>query len=85
MSSVPTITPPPPKKAALKKWGVWAGGIVAAAGAGMLSSPEFNTAVIGVLTGTLGAKAFGGVLVTLGTQQAILAARRALFGIADAK
>jgi len=75
---------PKPKKASvLKKWGVWAGAAAASVGTGMLASPEFNSAVVGVLTGALGAKAFGSVLVTLGTQQAILAARRKLLGIPE--
>lgn len=70
-------------KAAMKKWGVWAGAMAASVGAGMLASPEFNAAVVGLLTGTLGVKAFASLLVGLGTQQIVLAARRHLLRLPE--
>ena len=77
--------PPPKKKAALKKWSVWFGTIAATVGASILADPEFGKAVVGAVSGRLDPTSVGGTLAIMGVQQAILAARRALLGIPDAR
>lgn len=70
-------------KAALKKWGVRIGAGVASVGAGMVASPEFNKAVLDLVTGAVGAKAFGATVLALGVNQAFWAARRHLMRIPE--
>ena len=70
-------------KSALKKWGVWAGGIAAAAGASILASPEFGATVVGAVSSKVDPTSVGGTLVLMGVQQAILAARRHLLRIPE--
>lgn len=70
-------------KAAIKKWGVWAGSIAAAAGASILASPEFGQAVVGAVSSKIDPSSVGGTLVLMGIQQAILAARRHLLRLPE--
>ncbi len=85
MSTPIVIGGPPPKRSILKKWGVWAGSIAAAAGGAILASPEFGQAVVGIVSSKVDPTSVGGTLLLMGVQQAIVAARRALLGIPDAR
>jgi hypothetical protein len=75
--------PPKSAKRALKKWGVWAGGIAATIGASILASPEFGATVVGAVSSKLDPASVGGTIVLMGVQQVILSARRALLGIRE--
>jgi hypothetical protein len=85
MSTPIVIGGPPPKRSIFKKWGVWAGSIAAATGGAILASPEFGQAVLGAVSAKVDPASVGGTLVLMGVQQAIIAARRALLGIPDAR
>lgn len=68
-------------RSAVKKWGVWAGGIAATTGAAVLASPGLAESVAGA-TG-LDPKSIGYTMALMGAQQLILAARRHLLRLPE--